>query len=269
VKTNSFAKINLTLDIIGRRSDGFHELATVFQQTSLSDEIDIEPKAPDEIDVTCSIGELSGSGNICWKAAAVFKQRFGIKDGLSVHIQKKIPVGAGLSGGSGNAAALLLAMRDIFSIKCDDDELISLAAGLGSDVAFHILGGTCVGRGRGEILERLGPLPRHYAVIVFPDFSINTAKAYSTLDYEKIGRSNFTERFLKSYELSCLGNDFEFSVLRDHPVLYDIKDALGPYSLLSGSGSCVFGLFKDKSEAVKRAEELGKSHRNLFICETM
>ncbi len=264
----SRAKINLTLDIMGKRPDGFHELRTVFQQVDLVDRIEFEPTPDGSVTLECDDPSLCGDDNLCCRAVRLMRELYQIREGARMRLVKNIPVGAGLSGGSGNAAAVLMAMRDRFAPSVGDDELMRAGATLGSDVPFHIIGGTCLGSGRGEILERLAPLPPYHAVIVYPGFPVSTREAYGALDYGRTGRAKSTDRFIESYDLSFMHNDFEYSLFPAHHELAELKKSLGPRSLLSGSGSCVFGLFAGREEAERTAAGLSRRYRSVFATGT-
>ena len=269
MKIRSYAKINLTLDIRGRRDDGYHELETVFQQVSLHDDVVITPRPDGEIAVSAGRADLDGGKNICHRAAALMKERFGIRDGVSITITKRIPVGAGLSGGSSNAAAVLKGMNHMFRLELGQGELAEIGAELGMDVAFHVIGGTCAGRGRGEILEPLPPLPKMHVVIVYPGFSISTAGAYGSLAYEKTGRQNATARFIDGYDPRFLHNDFEYSIIDRYPEIARVKSLLGEHALLSGSGSCVFGLYRRREEAEFHYRRAAREYAGAFLVGTV
>ncbi len=264
----SYAKINLTLDILKKREDGYHEIATVFQQVGLCDEIELT-KISEGIEIECNVKNIAHEGNLAYKAARLVKEKYPITEGVKIDLEKTIPIGAGLSGGSSNAAAVLKGMNELFSLNLSSNELIELSKELGMDVAFHILGGTCVGRGRGEILEKVADFPAHYVVIVYPGFSINTAKAYGGIDIDTVGKKKSTGKFIENYSLDYLHNDFEQSIFKEYPKLEELKKQLGDHSLLSGSGSCVFGLFEKEEDAQKVYEEIKKTYPQTFLARTI
>jgi len=265
----SYAKINLTLDILGRRPDGYHEIDTVFQQIDLFDEIEIAPADEKTITVTCTDPSIPPADNICLNAAHLMIDHFDLRQGVRISIKKQIPVGAGLSGGSSNAAAVIRGMVHCFGLTPGMDELEEIGAALGMDVCFHLRGGTCRGRGRGEILEDLPPFPTHFAVVVYPGFSVRTADAYAGLDYSRIGRERRTPSFIRSYDAALRHNDFEYSVFDAYPELAAIKELLGPGALLSGSGSCVVGLYRDVEEAQRMYRAVCARYRDVFLTRTL
>ena len=259
MKLRSYAKVNLTLDILRKRKDNYHELETVFQQIDLYDEIELVES--DRIEIECSIKELENENNLAYRAASLLKEKFNVKKGVKIKVKKNIPIGAGLSGGSGDAAAVLKGLNVFWDLSLSKKELIKLSQELGMDVGFHILGGTCLGKGRGEILEKLKDLDKYYVVLVYPGFNVKTREAYSNLNYKKIGKEKSSEKFLKNYSLDNMHNDFEYSVFEKYPELREIRKELGKNALLSGSGSAVFGLFKEEKKAKEAYERLKKKYK--------
>ena len=177
------AKINLIHKVLGRRTDGYHELETIMHTISLADQVHIEPM-PEGIVVQSDSHDIPvDQDNLAYRAAALFMEETGAKAGVKIFIEKNIPVGAGLAGGSTDAAAVLKALNHIFQSKLDDRELHSMAAAIGSDVSFCLQDGTAIARGRGELLTRLderGPLLN--LVLVVPDFQVSTAEVYQAYE---------------------------------------------------------------------------------------
>jgi len=264
----SYAKINLALDILGKREDNYHELETVFQQIDLCDDVELTENEGD-INIECNVKEIENESNLAYKAATIIKKRFNIKKGVSIRINKNIPIGAGLSGGSSNAAAVIRGLNYLWSLGLDKEKMIELSKEIGMDVPFHILGGTCFGKGRGDNLENVKDLGMHYAVVVHPGFKVNTKEAYDGLDLGKTGKKESSRKFIESYDLKDIHNDFEYSVLEKYPELEKIKRKLGEDALLSGSGSCVFGLFKDEEGAKLAYDELKKDYSAVFLSKTL
>ncbi|HQF08915.1 MAG TPA: 4-hydroxy-3-methylbut-2-enyl diphosphate reductase [Spirochaetota bacterium] len=269
MKLRSYAKINLTLDILGKRDDGYHELESVFQQVNLFDDIIIQPREDGAIHVTATSDEIAGRNNICYGAALRLKEETGLTQGVDIGITKRIPMGAGLGGGSSNAAAVLKGMNHLFRLGLDREELSRIGGAIGMDVPFHLQGGTCIGRGRGEIIEPLKPLPKLYLVIVYPGFSISTKEAYGTLRYDRTGTTRSTSAFRRDYDLRHIHNDFEYSIIDRYPEIGAIKKSLGNHALLSGSGSCVFGIYQDPDEAKRYYELMRHTYESVFITETI
>jgi len=267
MKLKSYAKINLTLDIIKKRDDGYHELKTVFQNINLTDEIELFES--NDVSIACNFKDLENNNNICIKTVSLLKQKFNIKKGIHIKINKKIPVGAGLSGGSSNAAAVLRGLNEFWEQSLSIEELIDISKEIGMDVAFHLTGGTCLGEGRGEIIKKIKDLSKHYVVAVYPGFQLNTKLMYQNLNYDLIGRKSSSDNFIKNYELDYIHNDFEYSVLKLYPEIAEIKNKLGKNSLLSGSGSCLFKITKDLKEAEKVFNDIRKEYKDSFLTDTI
>jgi 4-diphosphocytidyl-2-C-methyl-D-erythritol kinase len=265
LRVRSFAKINLGLSVLGRRTDGYHEIRTIFQTISLCDELEIRPS--NQLELSCeNLPDTPNEENLIWKAAAALAAKTAEKRGASITIRKKIPMGAGLGGGSSNAAATLLGLCRFWNISPPESDLSAIAAGLGSDVHFFLSGGTAMGSGRGEIVELLPDIPAEHLVVIFPGVHVSTAEAYRSLN---LGLTS-PARAHKIYSLYSqvqkgkaflaeIFNDFEASVLAACPPIMEAKRFLEERgaitTLLSGSGSSVFGFFsnEESSFAVSRA----------------
>lgn len=251
------AKINLILKVLRKRSDGYHEIFSVMQAVSLFDLITIEAASGEGITVRCSDPNVpSDSSNLAHRAASIFLGRSGIKRRVDITIDKHIPVGAGLGGGSSNAATVLMGLNDMLSAGFGEKELMEAGSVLGSDVPFFMLSCPAVARGRGEILERMA-LPRYQYILINPGFKVSTAWAYSNLDLTKKTEDNilsysgaYSEALLGDIDKlkGCLANDLELVTLPEHPELAVIKKALvdsgADGALMSGSGPTVFGVFR-------------------------
>jgi len=243
------AKINLHLDIAGRRADGYHDLCMLMQSISLHDTITVEPLPGTAIEIHCNIPDIpTDRRNIVWKAI----EAFGYTGGLRIAIEKRIPSGAGLAGGSANAAAVLTALRELFSPDMPDSELCSIGAKVGADVPFCLTGGCCLAQGIGEILAPLPCLPPYYAVaLVKPAFSVSTAEAYAAADATALCRPDTASAAACARQgdwaslFSLCANVFEQAV--PLPGLAQTKkDALRHGALLcqmTGSGSAVFAVY--------------------------
>ena len=188
------AKLNLFFEVLAKRSDGYHEIDTIFQQVELCDILSVE-RMPGELTVSCSTEQLSGENNIALQAAKALRQRYKVREGAKISIQKCIPLQAGLGGGSSDAAVALLGLRKIWQLGISDQELAKLSSEIGMDVAYHLIGDTCRGKGRGEMISRIPDFPAHYVIIIVPSFGISTKEAYASLDLSLCGKSKSTESF--------------------------------------------------------------------------
>lgn len=256
------AKINVGLRIGGVRADGFHEIWSVLQEIELYDEITLR-EAPDLLlRVSGGPPDLpADENNLCLKAARLLQTEFKPHRGAHVHLQKRVPMGAGLGGGSSDAAAVLKGLNLLWDLKLEVEELLPLAAQLGSDVPFFVLGGCCIAQGRGELLTPIPPLIRAPLLLLAPGVAISTAWAYKNIANYSLTRrfQNINLMDLKKEAFSeIFSNDFEPLVFKHHPVLGALKDQLmragAYYASLSGSGSSLYGAFHSEDSA-RRAFE--------------
>jgi 4-diphosphocytidyl-2-C-methyl-D-erythritol kinase len=279
LRIRSFAKINLALSVLGRRTDGYHDIQTIFQSITLSDELEFTDAA--QLELRCdNLPNVAYEDNLVWKAAQLFSQTLGLKRGVSITLRKNIPTGAGLGGGSSNAAATLLGLRRFWNSDIADEKLHSLAARLGSDVPFFLSGGTALGVGRGEKISPLPDPPAQYLVVIFPGIQVATAEAYRSL---KLGLTSSAEdRRIQGFcgqvqlgntILTEIFNDFEASILPAYPPIMEAKRFLKSRgsiaTLLSGSGSSVFGFFSDEESAFAAARELTRATWRVFPAKTL
>jgi len=257
------AKVNLSLRVLGRRSDGYHEVETVFQAIDLWDSI--EARESKRLALGCNLPAVPvGSSNLVLQAAAALRTRCDHEVGADLFLRKTIPMGGGLGGGSSDAAATLLLLREFWSIAISDAELTELAAGLGSDVPFFLTGGTAIGSGRGERIEPVPFLGSARILLGLPPFGISTAEVYErftrrlTPPEDGVRVSGFRTLKLPGGKDFCPGtNDLEAVVLEGWPELAApltiLREEGADYSLVSGSGSSVFGVFDELSDLPRAA----------------
>jgi 4-diphosphocytidyl-2-C-methyl-D-erythritol kinase len=275
------AKVNLGLHILGKREDGFHELETLFQMVNWCDEIKIEYLLRG-LELICNQPDIPiDEGNLVIKAAHILQTRYPERcKGARIHLNKNIPHGAGLGGGSGNAAGVLLGLNFLWGLKLKREDLISVASELGSDVPFFLFSPCAIGRGRGEILEPVKSSIRFYVLMVYPDFAVPTAPVYRNLKLKLTKRENnisILKNFLLQSKFAQLGatwsNDLELFVFKEYPSLSGIKKemlALGAKgALLSGSGSTVFGIFDNLKTANSARARLDRGKFMLFLAESV
>ena len=269
MKKTAHAKLNITLEIKGPRPDGYHELDMIFLEIGIGDEITAK-KAEAGIWLTCSDQTLpTDERNLAYRAAKLMMDRYGIKEGVRLQIEKNIPAQAGLGGGSSDAACVLNIMNELFDLRVQKKELEKLAEELGSDVPFFVRGGCQRAKGRGEILSDIGTFPHCSIVVVKPDVSVSTPWAYKAFDAEKAnaaktedsgpraGASDLAGQAIRNGDLLWLGrvmtNDLESPVILEYPVIGKIKelltDSCAAASMMTGSGSAVFGLFETEEKA--------------------
>ena len=273
------AKINLTLDILRKREDGYHDLQMVMQSVTLADRLTVTPAQGAEGQAVSDLRFLpTGSKNLAQTAAAVFRAATGLGGEVDVSIQKHVPVCAGLAGGSADAAAVLRAMNQLTGAGLPTEKLAEMGAKAGSDVPFCVLGGTALAEGRGELLTPLSPLPPCRVVICKPPFSVSTPQLFGRVNVRKIVRRPDTAGVIAALEAGDLAgvarrmyNVFE-DVLepRRYGEIASIKAALIDCGALgasmSGSGPSVFGLFDSRDSAQNACARLRETYRDVFLC---
>jgi 4-diphosphocytidyl-2-C-methyl-D-erythritol kinase len=255
------AKINLFLEITGKRPDGYHDIESIMQTVSLYDEISAEETRNGEISVECDDNNIpSGSGNIAYKAAKALKERFGIQKGVKIRIKKEIPLGAGLGGGSSDAGAVIKALLRVWNIKSSKEELEKIAAKIGADVAFFLTCGTALCKGIGEIVTPLKSIRKMPLVLVNPRFGVPTAAVYKKVKFPLTNqrRINKIKTLIESGSFNgdnasgaCFNRLEEF-VFPDYPEIEKIRNLLaqlGCAGIMSGSGATVFGIFGSQSQS--------------------
>lgn len=282
IKVKAYGKINLLLDIIGRREDGYHMLNTVMQTVSVYDtlELSLDESADEGIEIICDKeGIPLDSSNLIWRAAELFKEfahiRFGGK--LIVKVEKNLPTQAGMGGGSADCAGMLRAMNTFFGTLIDEDDLCDLGTKLGADVPFCVKGGTRLCQGVGEIMNLL-PSPECAFLIVKPDVSVSTPDAYRRYDLLRDPPRSQLDYFLKAL---ASGNIFSTSIYLfnvfetaiDLPEIDEAKKALKEVgalsSLMTGSGSAVFGVFENEDYAKEAAKKLEGRYGYCQVCTPM
>jgi len=246
------AKVNLRLEVLARRSDGYHNIRTVMVPIDLSDVLHIALTEDDRIEVSCSQADLPvDEKNLAYRAGLLILQGIGKGKGFHIRIEKRIPVGAGLGGGSSNAASTLLGLNRLLEAHISDSDLMRMATKLGADVPFFLHGRPAVATGIGERLETLTGLPRFWFLLVYPGIPVSTQWAYERLNLWLTNPRDHINMPAFSWETRSLGqflqNDLERAVVEEYPVLQWIKQRLlgvgAAASLMSGSGSTVYGLF--------------------------
>ncbi|HYE12829.1 MAG TPA: 4-(cytidine 5'-diphospho)-2-C-methyl-D-erythritol kinase [Pyrinomonadaceae bacterium] len=280
----AFAKVNLSLRVLGRRADGYHEIRTVFQTVSLNDTIHFEPTADGSLELVCAQpGVPADRSNLVLRAAAALRERFGVRAGARVFLEKRIPAGGGLGGGSSDAAVTLLALAHVWGLETGRRELSDLGAKLGADVPFFLTGGRALGMGRGEEILPLEDVPRQHLVVVTPPLSVSTAEAYRSLSAPALTKveaaANLSvsraEAEIPPSLCEVMRNDFEPVVSRLHPETGRAREALlragARCAMLSGSGSSVFGVFDSEAGALAAGERAAGSGAGwrAFACSTL
>jgi len=272
---DSNAKINIGLNVTGLRDDGYHNIETIFQEIDLCDHITFT-RTGDSVAITSKNPNLPlGKQNLMYKAFMLFRSRASVSGGLSIAIDKRIPMGGGLGGGSSNAAATLIAANILWGKPFSVQQLQEMAFDLGSDVPFFVRGGTAIGRGRGEDLTDFDFPEKWFVVLVCPGINISTAWAYKEFKFaltndKKITNFNALFSGLQPDKWQeYLSNDLEKPVFGSYPELKKIKDLLYEngafYASMSGSGSTIYGLFTDKEAGIKAGKFFSKKYES-YVC---
>lgn len=261
IELKALAKINLGLDVLGKRENGYHDVRMIMQSIYLYDEVKIEKKDTPEIEVVSNLNFLpTGEDNIAYKAARLLQEEFKISDGVKITLKKHIPVAAGLAGGSSNAAAVLFGMNRMFRLGLSQKSLMERGVKLGADVPYCIMRGTVLAEGIGEELHKLPAMPKCTVLIAKPPVSVSTKTVYEALDSKEITEHPDIDGIIEGLErqdlkkiAGCMGNVLEDVTIPMYPVIDEIKQvmkdcgALG--AMMSGSGPTVFGLFESRAGA--------------------
>lgn len=277
IKLYAKAKINPALDVVERLENGYHSLDMIMQSVSLSDVITISKTFTNTITLRTNVYWLpTDSKNLVYKVAEYLKENYNIKYGMYINLNKNIPVCAGLAGGSSDAAATLIGIRNLFKLPISNEQLLEIGKEFGADIPFCIKRGTYLARGIGEKLTPLKPFPHCYILIVKPSISISTGWVFESLDLANIKERPDIEKiiyYINKQDLEGISqnlcNVLETVSIKRYPIIADIKKcmeengALG--SLMSGSGSAVFGIFKNKKQAIIARRSI---YHNLKIKES-
>ena len=278
LRLRAFAKVNLSLSVLGRRPDGYHELRTIFQTISLHDtvELSITPGSAFEMFMTCNDPALLGPDNLVLRGIQAIAPEIGFRGSVSIHLEKKIPVARGLGGGSSDAAAALIGMLKLTGSQLPLARLMEIAAGLGADVPFFLFGGRALAVNRGDEIYPLEDAPKRTIVVVSPrDVGVSTKDAYQWLSAEltRLSKPNRIWGFcaLCWSRQETVSNDFEGPVFSRHPRLREIRDGLlkrgAANAALAGSGSAVFGVYRNPARARRAARAFPKD--SVFVVETL
>lgn len=278
ITLKSRAKINLSIDVLGKRQDGYHLVEMIMQTIDLYDLIEINEKDNDQITIKSTSDEIPlDCNNLVYKAANLIKKTFNINKGVEIHIKKNIPVAAGMAGGSSNAAAVLVGLNKLWNLNLSNQQLEKIGLKLGADVPFCINGGAVLASGIGEELTPIKGLTKDVCILVCkPDLFVSTKEVYECIDSKDIDKrpnNKFLIECLKNEDTRQLAENM-FNVLEGvtmdkHPVIQQIKDimtnnrALG--AMMSGSGPTVFGLYENREDAVKCKAILEKQFKQTFV----
>ena len=280
MKIKAYGKINIALDVIGKREDGYHLLRMIMQTVNIYDELEFKKSIPG-IHITSNKEFVpTDSRNLVYKAIDLFSDIYNIEKAISVHIEKNIPVEAGMAGGSTDAAAALKAMRDLYKPEISDEELMKLGAKIGADVPYCIKGGTALCEGIGEIITELKPFKDKILVVVKPNFGVSTVATYKGFKLDEVEDHPKIEELISAmdrddlkYVADNMMNLLELVTIKEHEEISYIKEflcdkgALG--AMMSGSGPTVFGFFDNEEKAKNCAKKLKEKYTEVFVTTTL
>ncbi len=274
------AKINLSLDVLGKRPNGYHDVEMIMQQIELYDDVTVTLTSNETIELTTTESFLpTNEDNIAYRAAALMKNHFHLKRGFKIHIEKRIPIAAGLAGGSTDAAAVMIAINALCELGQTTDTLMKLGSQLGADVPFCMLKGCAFASGIGDELKPIKALSHTCLLLVKPSFGVSTKEIYQSLDVSQIKEHPRTQTMLEALEnenkfevIKGLHNVLEEVTLTRYPEVLSIKQQLTAFgaenTLMSGSGPTVFAIFKDYCKAKLALKKIKKSYPQSFVVMT-
>lgn len=279
----AFAKINWVLRIAGRRPDNFHELYTIFQTVTLHDRLTFETLDDERLEIECGAdGIPTDETNLVHRAARALRERYGLRGGARIRLEKRIPVQGGLGGGSSDAALALLALARLWKIETNREELAGIGARLGADVPFFLTGGTALGTGLGTEIQPLDDVPTKPLVIATPDVGVATAEAYRMLNAPALTKAEMTinlpisraDAQIPDSLCEVMRNDFEPVIFTLRPEIKCVRDTLlekgAQCALMAGSGASVFGVFESREAAMRAKVAMQTETRwRVSMCETL
>ncbi len=268
IELKALGKINLGLDVLGRRENGYHDVRMVMQTVYLYDQITIKKRRRSGIGIETNLYYLPvNENNLAYRAAKLLMDEFRIEDGISIRLNKHIPVAAGMAGGSSNAAAVLFGMNRIFGLGLTMEELMKRGVTLGADVPYCIMRGTVLAEGIGEVLTPLAPMPKCFVLLAKPPVAVSTKLVYEKLDSQEIEKHPDIDGIIEGLEeqslakiTASMGNVLERVTVLEYPVIDKIKNTMKTAgalnAMMSGSGPTVFGIFEDKNRARAAAQKI-------------
>lgn len=276
MRLRAFAKINLGLDILRKREDGYHEVRMIMQTIQMYDVLEMKRVKKPGISLSVNYPYIpSDERNLVYKAAKLLMDEFQVKEGVDIRLEKFIPVAAGMAGGSSDAAAAMVGINHLFKLGLSEKDLMDRAVNIGADVPYCIMRGTALAEGIGEKLTRIAQVPDCYVLIGKPGIGVSTKTAYESLQLDKIQSHPDIDGMIRDIENSDLlamtdkmGNVFESGIIGKYPVIGEIKDLMEANgalkAMMSGSGPTVFGIFDDREKmeaaaAVLRQSDLAKT----------
>ena len=280
MEIRAYGKVNLALDVIGKRQDGYHLLKMIMQTVDIYDVLTFK-KGSKGITITSNKDFVpTDERNLVYKAIMLFCNTYNIEPAIEVNIQKNIPVEAGMAGGSTDAAASLKAMRDLYAPEITNEELMKISVKIGADVPYCINGGTALCEGIGEVITPLKPFENKLLLVVKPNFGVSTVGTYKAFKIDEIKEHPDVEKLVLAiddndmkYVAHNMGNLLEMVTIKEHPEINQIKNIMvdmgAEGAMMSGSGPTVFGLFESIEKAEKCAKELKNNYKEVFVTRTV
>lgn len=281
MRLHALAKINLGLDILRKREDGYHEVRMIMQTIQMYDVLEMKKKKESGISLSVNYPFIpNDERNLVYKAAKLLMDEFQVEQGVSIRLDKFIPVAAGMAGGSSDAAAALVGINRLFKLGLSEQELMERAVNIGADVPYCVMRGTALAEGIGEKLTRIRQVPECYVLVGKPAINVSTKVAYESLKLNEIQEHPDIDGMIRDIEngdlysmISKMGNVFEPGIIGRYPVIQEIKDLMESNgalkAMMSGSGPTVFGIFDSKEKMEKAAEVLRESRlaKTVFATE--
>lgn len=280
LKIQAMSKVNLGLDVLRRREDGYHEVRMIMQTLNLCDDLIISKRDDDKIVITCNIEGLEcDENNLIYKAAKKVMEATNTFGGLDIHLEKRIPIAAGMAGGSTDAAATLVGVNQLLNAHLSVEELKKIGVTIGADVPYCIEGGTQLSEGIGEVLTKLQPVPQCFVVVAKPHVGVSTKYVYENLHVDTIAKHPDIDGMLKGIEendinmvAKTMENILETVTEKKYPVIKQLKDIMlecgALNSLMSGSGPTVFGLFENENQAQIALDKVNATGEVAQACVT-
>ncbi len=263
----AYAKINLGLDVLGTLPNGYHEVKMVMQTVGIYDVLTFE-KTSEGIVITTDSGELpTNEDNLIYKAVKLLFDKYHVTEGVRIHLEKHIPIAAGMAGGSTDAAATLKGINELFDLGCDEEELKEIGVKIGADVPYCVMGGTALAEGIGEKLTALSPAPDCYLLVAKPDINVSTKYVYEHLDALESYEHPDIDGMVKAIQegnldgvVARMGNVLQDVTIPAHPIIDTLKQRMkelgAEESMMSGSGPTVFGIFSDEAKAKQAYDQM-------------
>lgn len=276
-KVKAYAKINLGLDVVGKLENGYHLLRTIMQQIDLYDTITLsKTENCGEIMISSDSGEVpADESNLAYRAAKRMMEQFPIKEGVSIHLEKRIPVAAGMAGGSSDAAGVMLGMNQLFSLGATNEQLQEIGVKIGADVPFCIKGGTALAEGIGEKMTTIDKVPKMHIVVAKPPIMVSTKEVFENLAIHELKHPD-TQALLEAFAqddldkaIANIGNVLETVTVKKYPIIEELKSAMKTLgaagAFMSGSGPTVFGIFKEEKAAKEAELKLKEQYPAVFV----